>query len=198
LQRPYGHQKAGVGFSASNLVTILDEPMPGLLLMRAFQHRDDRGEFVKTFSTPAFTGLGLDFLPREIVFSVSARHVVRGMHFQVPPDDHNKYVGCSTGAILDVVLDLRKSSPTFGQSAGFRLDAENRHQLMIPRGFAHGFLALEENSLVSYCTDTSHSPSADSGIRWNSFGFDWPVESPILSAKDQQLPKFDEFDSPFA
>jgi dTDP-4-dehydrorhamnose 3,5-epimerase len=179
-------------------VKILDEPMPGLLLMRAFQHRDDRGEFVKTFSTSAFTKLGLDFTPRELVFSVSARNVVRGMHFQVPPDDHHKYVGCSAGAILDVVLDLRKSSPTFGKSAGFRLDAENRHQLMIPRGFAHGFLALEENSLVSYCTDTPHSPSTDSGIRWDSFGFDWPVKTPILSPKDQQLIGFGAFDSPFA
>lgn len=171
--------------------------MPGLLLMQAFQHHDPRGEFVKTYNAEAFERLELSFAPREIVFSVSARRVVRGMHFQLPPDDHRKYVGCPVGAILDVVLDLRTDSPTFGKSAGFRLDARNRHQLMIPRGFAHGFLALEDNSLVSYCTDTGHAPASDAGIRWDSFGFDWAVEDPVISDKDHNLPAFADFRSPF-
>ena len=176
---------------------VLEEVMPGLVLLKVFSHKDDRGEFVKTFNDDAFSRFGIPFAPKEIVFSISAKNVVRGMHFQVPPSDHHKLVSCSSGAILDVVVDLRKGSPSFGRHAAFNLNETNRHVLMIPRGFAHGFLALEERSLVAYATDTVHDPSSDSGIAWDGFGFEWPVESPVVSDKDRNLPALASFESPF-
>ena len=176
---------------------FIEEPIPGLKLLQAFKHLDERGEFVKTFNEAAFEKMGIPIDPKEIVFSVSAQDVVRGMHFQTPESDHQKLVSCAAGAIIDVVVDLRKGSPTYGEHGAFELNDENRHILLIPRGFAHGFLALKDQSLVTYCTDTGHDPSCDSGIRWNSFGYEWPVESPIVSEKDQNLIGLDDYQSPF-
>jgi len=156
-----------------------------------------RGEFVKTYNDEAFKALEMPLVPREIVFSVSRKDVVRGMHFQTPESDHQKLVTCASGCIIDVGVDIRKGSPTYGEHAAYELTEENRHTLLVPRGFAHGFLALEEKSLVSYCTDTGHDPQRDSGIRWNSFGYDWPVADPIVSEKDQNLVGLSEYESPF-
>jgi dTDP-4-dehydrorhamnose 3,5-epimerase len=176
---------------------FIDELMPGLILLQAFQHSDVRGQFVKTYNAEAFNRIGIPFEPREIVFSVSTKDVIRGMHFQTPPSDHQKLVSCSAGAIIDVVVDLRSSSPTFRQHAAVELNDKNRHVLLIPRGFAHGFLSLREATLVAYSTDTGHDPSCDSGIRWDSFGYEWPVDSPIISEKDLHLPALRDYQSPF-
>lgn len=175
----------------------LDELLPGLILLKSFQHSDDRGQFVKSFNAKAYEALGIPLSPKEIVFSVSRKNVIRGMHFQTPPEDHQKLVSCSSGAILDVVVDLRRDSPTFGKHAAVELNEENRHILLIPRGFAHGFLALSEGALVAYCTDTGHDPACDSGIRWDSFGFTWPAVDPIISEKDRHLPSLADYSSPF-
>lgn len=176
---------------------IIEEIMPGLVLLQSFQHTDSRGQFVKTFNSAVFDHLGLPIVPKEIVFSVSAKDVIRGMHFQTPPEDHQKLVSCSAGAILDVVVDLRSGSESFGRYAAVELSDLNRHILLIPKGFAHGFLALKEQSLVAYCTDTGHAPQCDSGIRWDSFGFDWPVKVPIISEKDRSLPSLIDYSTPF-
>lgn len=176
---------------------IIDEPLPGLFLLQSFRHVDQRGEFVKTFNADAYLAMGLSFEPKEIVFSVSNRNVIRGMHFQTPPADHQKLVGCSAGAIVDVVVDLRSDSPTFRRHAAFDLSEENRHALLVPKGFAHGFLALEDRSVVSYATDTVHDPTRDSGIRWDSFNYRWPVEHPVISDKDLGLPPLIDYLSPF-
>lgn len=160
-------------------------------------HRDHRGEFVKTFHRTTFARLGLEFGIAEEFFSISHQGVVRGMHFQLPPAAHSKMVFCIKGSVLDVVVDLRRSSPTFGQVHAERLDDENRHALFIPHGLAHGFAALSELAVMYYLTDTVHAPEADAGIRWNSFGFSWPVSVPIVSARDQNLPSLSDFVSPF-
>lgn len=167
------------------------------MLLQAFKFVDDRGEFVKTYNQDAYEKLGIPLTPKEIVFSVSRKNVVRGMHFQTPPSDHQKLVSCASGAIIDVVVDLRVGSPAYGQWAAFELNECNRHTLLIPAGFAHGFLALEEKSLVTYCTDTGHDPDCDSGIRWDSFGYEWPVDHPVISEKDQHLVGLDDYQSPF-
>ena len=177
---------------------IISEIMPGLMLLQANQFADHRGLFVKTFNSEAYASMGLPLTPMEIIFSVSKKDVVRGMHFQTPPSDHQKLVSCSVGAILDVVVDLRKSSPTYGKHAAVELSEENRHILLLPRGFAHGFLSLREGSLVAYCTDTGHDPDCDKGIRWDSFGFEWPVAEPVISEKDLNQPALSDFESPFA
>jgi dTDP-4-dehydrorhamnose 3,5-epimerase len=171
--------------------------LPGLQLIRPHIFKDARGSFVKTFHADQFRELGLDFEPREEFFSTSAKGVLRGMHFQLPPAALAKLVYCIVGRVLDVVLDLRKKSPTFGRNYVHELNATNCEMLFIPVGFAHGFLALEDNATMVYQTSTVHSPPHDAGVRWDSFGFDWPVKSPTLSEHDKKLPALRELNSPF-
>lgn len=169
----------------------------GLFVLKPVIRRDERGCFVKTYHHRLFQEAGLPFEPKEEFFSVSAKDVVRGMHFQAPPMAHAKLVYCVVGRVLDVVLDLRQASPTCGQAFSRELSAENCEMLFIPVGFAHGFLALEDDTIMVYQTGTVHSPPHDTGLLWNSFGYDWPVKNPILSPRDQQFPKWSEFTSPF-
>ncbi len=176
---------------------LVSTELPGLQVIRPRIFRDERGSFVKTFHADRFRELGLDFEPREEFFSTSVRGVLRGMHFQVPPAAHAKLVYCIVGRILDVVLDLRKDSPTFGRSCARELSAANREMVFIPVGFAHGFLALTEDATMVYQTATVHSPAHDSGVHWNGFGFDWPVQTPILSERDKKFPALRDFLSPF-
>jgi dTDP-4-dehydrorhamnose 3,5-epimerase len=171
--------------------------LAGLLRIVPPVHRDDRGEFVKTFHRSAFKANDIEFSVAEEFFSTSRRGVIRGMHFQLPPAAHSKLVFCPAGAVLDVVVDLRRSSPTYGQSHAERLDDQNRHALYIPVGFAHGFVALSDEAVMYYLTDTEHAAACDAGIRWNSFGFSWPADAPILSRRDQSLPSLADFVSPF-
>ena len=119
------------------------------------------------------------------------------MHFQLPPHDHAKLVYCVCGRVLDVLLDLRKASPTFGQTASAELSRANSHVFYIPAGIAHGFLSLEDESVMVYKTTTVHQPDHDAGIRWDSFGFDCGSATPIISVRDTALPRLQEFVSPF-
>ncbi len=178
-------------------MTSLSQPFPGthLLLPKVFV--DARGDFVKTFHAGAFAELGIDFRPVEEFFSTSHKNVLRGMHFQLPPHDHAKLVYCVRGSVLDVLLDLRKSSPTYGRVASAELSRENHHQFFIPSGVAHGFLALEDDSVMVYKTSTVHAPAHDAGIHWQSIGFDWGVTVPIVSPRDQAFPTFSAFNNPF-
>lgn len=176
---------------------LVPTELPGLQIIRPRIFRDERGSFVKTFHRDAFRELGLDFEPREEFFSTSAKNVLRGMHFQLPPAAHQKLVYCIVGRVLDVVLDLRKKSPACGRSYACELSAASREMLFIPAGFAHGFLALEDNATMVYQTSTVHSPAHDAGVRWDSFGFDWPVQNPVLSDRDKKFPALRDFPSPF-
>ena len=176
---------------------IVATELPGLQVIRPRIFEDARGSFIKTFHAGLFRERGLDFTPQEEFFSTSAKDVVRGMHFQLPPVAHAKLVYCLAGRVLDVVLDLRKYSPAFGRCHARELNATNREILFIPIGFAHGFLALEHGTTMIYQTSTVHSPAHDAGIAWNSFGFDWPVKNPQLSGRDNKFPALHDFQSPF-
>lgn len=178
---------------------LIDEPLPGVKILRPFVFEDERGCFVKPFHEGQLAGHGISMTVREEFFSTSGAGVLRGMHFQVPPQAHQKLVYCITGRVLDVVLDLRRSSSTFGQAAGFELSAANRHVVHIPVGFAHGFLSVEDGSCLVYKTDAVHALDCDAGIRWDSFGYDWPLDgkAPAVSARDIAHPAFAEFVSPF-
>lgn len=173
--------------------------LDGLICLETKGFADHRGTFVKTFQAAAFAELGMAFTPREEFYSTSHRHVVRGMHFQAPPAAHDKLVYCASGSVLDVVLDIRRSSPTYGRVCALELSATNRLSLFIPQGFAHGFLALTDGALMVYKTSTVHDPAADQGIRWNSLGFAWPLgeTAPLLSKRDQEFPALADFNSPF-
>src|SRR5437588_1377343 len=176
---------------------IVATELPGLKLIRPKIFQDARGSFVKTFHADFFREQGMEFQPREEFYSTSAKGVLRGMHFQLPPAAHAKLVYCLGGRVLDVVLDMRRNSPAFGRTFSCELDTIRRELLFIPAGFAHGFLALEDNSLMVYKTDVVHTPASDSGISWNSFGFQWPVASPVLSDRDSRFVAWRDFSSPF-
>lgn len=172
-------------------------------LIRPKRHGDSRGWFSEVYNRDAFAGLGIGTVFVQDNHSLSVpRHTLRGLHFQTPPRGQDKLVRCIRGSILDVAVDVRKGSPTYGQWVGAELSAENGHQLFIPIGFAHGFLTLEDNCEVSYkCSDT-YAPASDGGIRWDdpAIGIDWPMPAdanPELSDKDRVQPLLADFDSPF-
>lgn len=127
------------------------------------------------------------------------KRVLRGLHFQLPPFEQAKLVRVTRGKVYDVIVDLRKNSPTFGKWEGFKLSAENFEILFVPRGFAHGFVTLKENTEVIYKVDNLYSPKHDSGIIWNDpdLSIDWPIKNPVLSKKDSKLQLFKDFNSPF-
>jgi|SaaInlStandDraft_4_1057021.scaffolds.fasta_scaffold81679_2 dTDP-4-dehydrorhamnose 3,5-epimerase len=158
---------------------------------------DERGSFIKIYHDEIFDELGVSLNIKEQFLTVSKNNVLRGMHFQLPPHDHAKLVTCVSGSILDVVLDLRKDSKTYGTSVSFNLSADKLNSVLIPKGMAHGFLSLEENSCVLYSTTSVHAPEMDGGIYWDSLDFKWPTESPIVSKRDEALPYFSNFESPF-
>ena len=172
-------------------------PLEGCFELQPIVRGDNRGSFVKTFHADAFADLGLDTDFKEEYYSTSIKNVLRGMHFQTPPADHVKLVCCTEGAVKDVVVDLRKNSPTFGKHCTFELTAEKANMLYIPKGFAHGFLTLSERATMLYKVTTVYSPENDKGILWSSCGIDWQCDTPILSARDQTHPPLAEFYSPF-
>jgi dTDP-4-dehydrorhamnose 3,5-epimerase len=158
---------------------------------------DARGRFVKIFHEPSYAALGLETNFVEEYYSVSHKNVIRGLHFQVPPMDHVKMVYCLEGHALDVVLDLRLGSPTYGQFEMFELNAINSSSIYIPKGMAHGFCALSENTIMVYKVSSVYSPAHDAGVLWNSAEIPWPKDDVMLSARDQTFPPLDKFVSPF-
>lgn len=169
----------------------------GLYLINQFNVLDDRGNFVKIFHEPSFIGNEINFNVKESYYSISKKNVIRGMHFQTPPHEHEKLVYVSSGAITDVVIDLRKESPTYKKHLAFELSAKNKRGIYIPKGCAHGFLSLMDESCVVYMVSSPYSEYSDSGILYNSFGYDWGIDHPIISSRDMKFPFLESFDSPF-
>lgn len=172
-------------------------PLAGLRLFRPKLFRDERGSFVKTFHAPSFEAEGIVFNTQEEFYSTSTAGVIRGMHFQVPDCAHAKLVTCLHGRVLDVVLDLRLSSTSYGKHWSVEIESSDPAVLYIPKGFAHGFLALTSNALVHYRCTTPQSPAHERGIHWDSFGFAWPEHKPIVSTRDQAFPRLSDYVSPF-
>ena len=158
---------------------------------------DARGRFVKVFHTQEFAVHGLETNFAEEYYSVSNKNVIRGLHFQMPPMDHVKVVYCVLGVVFDVVVDLRVGSPTYGQSAVFELSAAKANSIYIPKGMAHGFCSLCDNSVLVYKVSTVYAPAKDAGILWNSVGVVWPTTKEILSARDKTFVPLDNFVSMF-
>lgn len=179
---------------------LLDTIIPGCYEIEFIPRLDARGSFVKTFHATAFRELGLESGFSEGFYSVSNRNVLRGMHFQLPPADGAKLVYCLQGAVLDVALDLRTGSPAYGKFATFPLsvaDTAAASAAYIPRGVAHGFYSLTGPSVVVYLVSSEYDPNFDTGVLWNSFGFDWPDATPAISERDANLVRFNDFVSPF-
>ena len=181
----------------SALLKKIMTPLDGCFELQPIVRNDNRGSFIKTFHEPTFKELGLTTDFKEEFHTISVKNVIRGMHFQLPPEAHIKLVYCAAGAVMDVVLDLRKNSSTYGKFHVVKLDGIKGNSLYIPVGLAHGYKVLSERSVVIYKTTTIFSAACDTGVLWNSCGIDWQCDTPILSDKDTKLPALAEFDSPF-
>lgn len=166
--------------------------LPEVLLFEPKVFPDDRGFFMESFNREAFSqavGRDVDFVQDN--HSLSARGVLRGLHYQLPPHGQGKLVRAVVGEIFDVAVDIRRSSATFGRWIGVRLSAENRGQLWIPEGFAHGFLTLSERAEVLYKASTYYAPASERSLAWNdpSVAIEWPdTLTPLLSPKDAAAP----------
>lgn len=171
---------------------ITETPLQDAYLIHLFRAEDERGVFFKPFHFSGLLSQGIRFEPRESICSASKINVLRGMHFQEGEFAQAKLVYCPHGAILDVILDIRPGSKTYGKYYAAEISAQNGHALYIPEGFAHGFLALTDGALTSYLMTREYEPAADKGILWNSFGYEWPVENPIISERDRGFIKFDD------
>ena len=174
--------------------------LPGVMILTPARFGDARGWFSETWNAARMAEAGLDLAFVQDNHSFSAeKGTLRGLHFQRPPRAQDKLVRCTRGTILDVAVDIRKGSPHYGQWVGVELSAENGKQLLVPKGFLHGFLTLTPDCEVQYkCTDT-YAPDCDGAVAWNSVGIDWGLNgaTPVLSAKDAAAPALADFDSPF-
>ncbi|MDD3060807.1 MAG: dTDP-4-dehydrorhamnose 3,5-epimerase [Sulfurimonas sp.] len=168
--------------------------IPDVVIIEPKVHGDERGYFVETFRADkleAFLGYKIDFCQDNE--SKSSRGVLRGLHYQLHPAAQTKLVRVIQGRVLDVAVDIRKNSPTFGEHVAVELSSENKKQLLVPRGFAHGFVVLEDDTIFAYKVDNYYSPENDRGIAFDdaALGIDWKIahEELNLSAKDKTQPK---------
>jgi dTDP-4-dehydrorhamnose 3,5-epimerase len=179
-------------------MTIEETFIKNLLILSPTVFADDRGYFLESYNKNTLASkLDIEFVQDNE--SMSQKGVLRGLHFQNPPFAQGKLVRVITGSVLDVVVDLRKESSTYGEHFKLVLSSENKIQLYVPKGFAHGFLVLEDNTIFSYkCTDYYHK-EAEESLLWNdtTLNIDWNIEDPIISEKDKNAENFANFGSPF-
>lgn len=181
-------------------MNIICTAFRGLLILEPTVFRDERGSFMESFNEARFrieTGLNVTFVQDNE--SISVKNALRGLHFQVPPKSQAKLVRVASGAAVDVVVDLRVTEPTYGQWFKIVLSAENKKQLFIPEGFAHGFHTLEDRTIFTYKCTNYYSGECDRSLRWNDpdLNIDWGVNHPVLSDKDRNAMLFADFKSPF-
>ena len=165
----------------------------GLYYVDIEKLKDERGFFGRAFCLKEFEEIGLDSEICQANISFNHRAgTLRGMHYQKPPYQESKFIRCIRGSIYDVVIDLRKNSPTYCHSFGIELNDENRTALFVPKDFAHGFVTLKDDTEVIYMVSQSYVPNAEEGIRWDDpfFAIDWPINPSLVSSKDAQWPDF--------
>jgi dTDP-4-dehydrorhamnose 3,5-epimerase len=174
--------------------------IPGLLVIEPVVFGDARGHFFESFHQEkfnSFIGCKVEFVQDNQ--SLSSEGILRGLHYQAPPFAQGKLVRVAQGAVLDIALDIRKNSSTYGQFQAIELNEQNKLLFYIPCGFAHGFLSLKDNTIFQYkCTNYYH-PASEGAVRWNSeeLQLPWNVNNPLVSEKDQLAPSFNDFISPF-
>lgn len=181
---------------------ITETPLPGLLIFTPRRFGDDRGFFSEIYNPDKLKEYGIEVVLDRDNHSISSQPgTVRGLHFQGPPFPQVKIVRCASGSLFDVVVDIRKGSPTFGHWFGAELSAQNGRQLFVPIGFAHGFVTLSPDTEVQYKLSAGYAPECEGAIRWDDpdLGIDWPLANnePTISAKDAVAPLFAEFETPF-
>jgi dTDP-4-dehydrorhamnose 3,5-epimerase len=168
-------------------------PLKGAFLIDLEKRQDERGFFARSFCEREFAAHHLTHNFVQFNNSLSKQKgTLRGLHFQQKPHEEDKLVRCIQGSIFDVLIDLRPDSPTYRQSFGYNLTAENRTMMYVPKGFAHGFLTLEDKSELFYLVSEFYTPEAEKGIRWNdpSFTINWPIQPVVISEKDKNYLDF--------
>ena len=180
---------------------ITETGFTGLLIIEPLLHADSRGYFMESFNRDSFQKAGILFIPVQDNESSSVKGVIRGLHYQLRPFDQAKLIRVIEGKIHDVVLDIRKSSKTYGKWYGIGLDSNNKKQLFIPRGFAHGFSVLSKTAVIQYKCDNLYKPAFERGITINdpSLGIDWKTDmsKAIISDKDLKNPHFHDAENNF-
>lgn len=181
-------------------MTIVETGIEGLLELQPTVFGDDRGYFLESFRKETILKAGFNFEFVQDNESMSKKGVLRGLHFQAPPFEQGKLVRVIKGAVLDVAVDIRKNSPTYGRHVALVLSEENKKQFWIPPGFAHGFLVLEDDTIFSYKCTNYYNKASEGALKWDDpqLGIDWKITDPILSDKDKIAPLLSQFDSPFA
>lgn len=176
---------------------VIDTKLVDAKLIEPTVFGDQRGFFMESYNFHCFTEHGIHhvFVQDNHALSDEAG-VLRGLHYQLNPKAQTKLVRVTAGAVYDVIVDLRRGSPTYGQWEGFKLSAENKRQLLVPKGFAHGYCTLEPNTEFLYKVDGYYAPEHDRGIAWNDpmLAIDWPISTPVLSSKDERHPTFAQAD----
>jgi dTDP-4-dehydrorhamnose 3,5-epimerase len=152
---------------------------------------DKRGKFIKTFHKDMFIEKGLEYNFVEEYYSISRQGVLRGMHYQKSPHQHTKLVYCVSGEVIDIVIDLRKNSPTYGEYVEFNLNAKTANIVYIPVGMAHGFYTVSDKATLIYKVTSVYAPESDTGILWSSAGVNWRDLNPLVSERDKNLPSFE-------
>ena len=178
---------------------IIETKIKDLLVIKPDVFQDERGYFFESYNRQRFLEHGLDMTFVQDNESQSMRGVLRGLHFQKPPFAQGKLVRVVKGSVMDVAVDLRKGSPTYGQWEAVELTEGNKFMYWIPEGFAHGFVCLEDLSVFTYKCTNVYNKASEGSIRWNDpdLGINWNIENPILSEKDKVSPVFQEFVTPF-
>jgi dTDP-4-dehydrorhamnose 3,5-epimerase len=171
----------------------------GLVIIEPRVFSDERGYFYESYNKDSFKNNGLDLQFVQDNQSLSQKGVLRGLHFQAPPFEQGKLVRVIQGSVLDVAVDIRPNSPTYGQYESVLLSGENKTQFWIPPGFAHGFVTLEDNTIFCYKCTGPYSKVSEGALLWNDsqLNIDWGIDQPLVSEKDQEADTFVKFVSPF-
>ncbi len=178
---------------------IISEPLPGLYLIKPAVHGDPRGHFFESYRQNTMHELGIKQEFVQDNQSLSNKNILRGLHYQEPPFAQDKLVRVIRGKVLDVVLDIRSNSPTYGRHYSVELSGDNFLMLLIPKGFAHGFYTMEDQTIFTYKCSNYYNAKSEGGILWNSpeLAIQWNAADPMLSDKDKLHPVFSDFKSPF-
>lgn len=174
-----------------------ESEISGVFEISATPHKDERGSFARVYCPEEFEQAGIKFKSTQINLSTNpAKHTLRGLHFQLPPYSEAKLVRCTSGSIFDVVVDIRAGSNTFGQWQSFELSTQKLNAVFIPKGCAHGFLTLKDNTSVQYQMGTPYQPNQAKGIIWNdaALAIKWPARPRLLSSADENLPGFHQLE----
>ncbi|WP_138755231.1 dTDP-4-dehydrorhamnose 3,5-epimerase [Paenibacillus sinopodophylli] len=172
-------------------MNIIKTKLPGVLILEPKKHQDKRGYFLESYNLKTFRnhGLNISFVQDNLSYSEEVG-TLRGLHYQLTPHAQTKLISVNAGAIFDVVVDIRYNSPTYGQWIGEIISLENSRQLLVPKGYAHGYCTIQNQTQIIYKVDEFYSPVHDRGIAWNdpALAIDWPTSNPILSDKDTKHP----------